>query len=79
VDEIHKIHTQNTSIDVFFAKDELQRFESKQRNKDIRIYPKVRSHHKGALLPVEKPTKVNANSFSTLLNERVIQTSWGRP
>jgi hypothetical protein len=54
---VDKIHTQDNSIDVFFAKDNSQRFELKQRHKDARIYPEVRPHHKGALLPVEEPTK----------------------
>jgi hypothetical protein len=27
------------------------------RTQDIGFYPEVRSHHKGALLPVEEPTK----------------------
>jgi hypothetical protein len=37
-------------------------FESKQRHKDTRIYPEVRPHHKGVLLPVEEPTKGRAFS-----------------
>jgi hypothetical protein len=64
------------------------------RTQDTIFYPEVQPHHKGALLPVEEPTKdrvfFNPNPpqldhqgqwilFSNLLTRAGNKTSWGRP
>jgi hypothetical protein len=75
----------------FLAIDESQQMKQ-HKNTRHEIYPNVRPHHKGVLLPIEEPTKgwviSNPNPphadhqgqgklFSNFAQERVIQTSWG--
>jgi hypothetical protein len=63
---------------------------NKARNQRHEIYPEIRSHHKGVLLPLRSPqwvgsfptlilhtptTKVKATTFSILFNKQMIQTS----
>jgi hypothetical protein len=54
------------------AKDGTQRM-NKTRTQEHEIYPKVWSHYKGALLPIEEPTKgrVFSNPNSPLVDHKV--------
>jgi hypothetical protein len=65
-------HTHEESHESLLANDETQRM-NKARTQEHKIYPKVRPHHKGALLPVEEPIKgqVFSNSNPPLANHKV--------
>jgi hypothetical protein len=85
--------TQRT-LDAFLANGLNTTMNPRKRTRH-EIFPKVRPHHKGVLLPVKEPTKGRVFSnpnpphadhkgqgklFSQICSiERLIQTSWGRP
>lgn len=54
MEQLHKIHTHNKSLESLVAKDKLNEM-NKARIKEHEIYPEVRPHHIGALLHVEEP------------------------
>jgi hypothetical protein len=56
MEQLHPIHTRNETVESLLS-TRCTMSTNKATTQEHLIYPEVRSHHQGALLPIEEPTK----------------------